>query len=391
MKCLLGLAAVFGIIAFPVEVAACSMSGTPLEARQEIREDSSLRRLEGNFFVEGEIEWPASYGDPAIINGRIESKSGRSYPVQLEYLELLVPCGLQPTPPKNASGTFWITRKKRDGRYKMQLWVGEYLPEATPIIIGEQYNFEALGEPRELNVILPNGYSDEPEKQWPVVYMLDGGMQQDLMLVTGLERWNRLWGRSEQAIIVGIETKDRQRELLPPTSDPAEQKQYPTAGESEAFRDWIASSVKPLIEQTYRANGTDILVGESAAGHFVVETWINAAELFDGYAAISPSMQWSNQSLARQITGPFEGKPPIYLSIADEGGATEEGILDLADAMEETQNVCFSDRRGDLVHANSLHGLLPEVLQYLLPTEADWLSEYGLKLRCERLGQSAAP
>ncbi|MBV7259752.1 alpha/beta hydrolase [Erythrobacter sp. WH158] len=270
----------------------------------------------------------------------------------------------------------------------MQLWEGEYLSEATPIIIGEQHSLEALGEQRKLNIILPAGYHDEPEKRWPVVYMLDGGMQQDLMLVTGLERWNRLWGRSEQAIIVGIETKDRQRELLPATSDPAEQGQYPTAGESAAFRKWIAGSVKPLIEQTYRTSGTDVLVGESAAGHFVVETWMNSDELFDGYAAISPSMQWSNQALARQITGPFEGKPPIYLSIADEGGATEEGIMDLADAMEETQDVCFSDRRNDLVHANSLHGLLPEALQYLLPADADWLDEYGLKLRCERLGQS---
>jgi hypothetical protein len=29
---------------------------------------------------------------------------------------------------------------------------------------------------------------------------------------------------------------------------------------------------------------------------------------------------------------------------------------------------------------------LPEALQYLLPTDADWLEEYGLTLRCERQG-----
>ena len=31
----------------------------------------------------------------------------------------------------------------------------------------------------------------------------------------------------------------------------------------------------------------------------------------------------------------------------------------------------------------SLHQLLPQALQYLLPTEADWLGEYGLTVECE--------
>ena len=50
----------------------------------------------------------------------------------------------------------------------------------------------------------------------------------------GLMRWGALWGRSQDAIIVGIETRDRQRELLPPTGDAAERKRWPSAGESAA-------------------------------------------------------------------------------------------------------------------------------------------------------------
>ena len=78
-----------------------------------------------------------------------------------------------------------------------------------------------------------------------------------------------------------------------------------------------------------------------------------------------------------------------YLSLADEGGATEKGVERALSAMGEGQAYCFSDRREDLRHATSLHGLLPEALQYLLPTEADWLEEYGLALRCDRQGQAA--
>jgi len=205
------------------------------------------------------------------------------------------------------------------------------------------------------------------------------------MMGAGLMRWGALWGRSRDAIIVGIETRDRQRELLPPTGDATEREKYPTAGQSAAFRQWIAATVKPLVEARYRHDGTAFLVGESAAGHFVVETWATSPSLFTGYAAISPSLQWDGEALSRRIAGGAT-RPPLYLSLADEGGATETGMERLLGALPAAQPFCFSDRRKNLRHATSLHGLLPEALQFLLPTDADWLTEYGMVLRCERRG-----
>ena len=264
----------------------------------------------------------------------------------------------------------------------------EALPE--PITIGEAYSFDALDAARQVNVILPPAYEAEPDRTWPVIYMLDGGMVQDIAMGIGIARWNAMWGRSADAIIVGLETKDRQRELLPPTQDAAEAARYPAAGESDRFRQWIAQQVKPLIESRYRHNGTAVLVGESAAGHFVMETWADAPGMFDGYAAISPSLQWDWESLSRRLAkAGASPRPRLYLSLADEGGATETGMERALAAMGEGQAYCFSDRREDLRHATSLHGLLPEALQYLLPTEADWLDEYGLTLRCDRQGQAA--
>lgn len=258
-------------------------------------------------------------------------------------------------------------------------------PEPQPLTIGETVTLEALGAERAVNIILPPDYASNPEKRWPVIYQLDGAMKQDLMMGAGLMRWGALWGRSQDAIIVGIETRDRQRELLPPTGDAAERKRWPSAGESAAFRQWLADTVKPLIEARYRHDGTAFLVGESAAGHFVVETWADAPGLFTGYAAISPSLQWDSEALSRRALGESK-RPPLYLSLADEGGATESGMLRLLDSLPMGQPYCFSDRRKDLRHATALHGLLPEALQFLLPTEADWLEEYGMVLRCDRRG-----
>jgi predicted alpha/beta superfamily hydrolase len=258
-------------------------------------------------------------------------------------------------------------------------------PQPAPLTIGETVALEVLDAERSINIILPPDYAAEPDKRWPVIYLLDGAMTQDLMMGTGLMRWGALWGRSKDAIIVGIETKDRQRELLPPTGDKAELKRWPTAGESAAFRAWIAGTVKPMIEARYRQDGTALLVGESAAGHFVVETWAEAPAMFTGYAAISPSLQWDGEALSRRALG-TANRPPLYLSLADEGGATQSGMMRLLGVLPKAQPYCFSDRRKQLRHATALHGLLPEALQYLLPTEADWLGDYGMVLRCEKLG-----
>ncbi|MEP1421451.1 MAG: alpha/beta hydrolase-fold protein [Erythrobacter sp.] len=262
-------------------------------------------------------------------------------------------------------------------------------PEFAPLVAGETAKATVLDAEREINVILPPDYADEPERQWPVVITLDGGIQQDLMLGVGIHNWNRLWGRSKSAIWVGIETKDRQRELLPPTQDANEEARYPTAGESAVFRKWLVDEILPLIASRYRGNGEVFLVGESAAGHFVVETWATGTKAFSGYAAISPSLQWDGQSLSHQITERAANISPLYLSLADEGGATQEGILRLVEALPDDQRWCFSDRREELLHANSLHGLLPEALQFLMPTPADWLEEFGFVLRCDQQGKAS--
>jgi len=255
------------------------------------------------------------------------------------------------------------------------------IPRSEPLTIGTSYFVSTHDADRRVHVVLPDGYEDN-EQLYPIVMMLDAGLKQDFFLALGMERWNQLWQRSSPAIFVGVETVDRQRELLPSTLSKREQERYPTAGESDAFRNWLLSQTLPLIRSQYRDNGRAFLIGESAAGHFVAETWVKAPTMFDGYAALSPSLQWNGQKLSRSLAKlSKKDRPPLFISLANEGGDTEEGIERFV--ANVNSSMCFSDRRADLVHANTLQGLLPEALQYLLPTEADWLTEYGLVLRCQ--------
>ena len=257
---------------------------------------------------------------------------------------------------------------------------------SEPLTIGTSYLVKTHDAERKVHVVTPQAY-DIGEQAYPIVIMLDAGLKQDFFLTLGMERWNQLWQRSAPAIFVGVETVDRQRELLPPTSTSGERERYATAGESDAFRDWLSSEILPMLRARYRNDGRAFLLGESAAGHFVIETWVNAPDLFDGYAALSPSLQWNGQQLSRDFADMSQtDRPPLFISLANEGGETEEGITRLVANIRS--DVCYCDRRSDLVHANTLHGLFPEALQYLLPTGADWLEEYGLTLRCETDGDA---
>ncbi|AWW74516.1 iroE protein [Erythrobacter sp. KY5] len=259
--------------------------------------------------------------------------------------------------------------------------------EPSPISLGEAHVVTTHDSERRINVLLPLDY-EESDNAYPLVFVLDGGEAQDIYLAHGIHTWNQLWGRSQPAIIIGVETVDRQRELLPPSASPQERERYPTAGEADAFRQWLIDDVMPMVRARYRENGTAILVGESAAGHFVAETWMTRPEAFDAYAALSPSLQWDNQSLSRKLSGePPIMRPPLFLSLADEGGATEEGALRFVNAAGDA--VCFADRRSSHVrHANTMHQLLADALQFLLPTDADWLEEYGFVVECSEVGET---
>lgn len=253
----------------------------------------------------------------------------------------------------------------------------------APIVLGNQHLLAWNGEaqPREINVYLPGGYA-EGNRDFPVLYVIDGGMEQDFLHVAGTAALNALWGRSQEAIVVGIETRDRRAELIGSKGGEEEQAAFPTAGDSDAFRAFIRDEVKPLVEASYRTNGTDAVIGESLAGLFIVETWLEEPALFDAFGAVDPSLWWEDQALARSAPALLADRAergPILLSYSNEGPITQAGVEMVAEAAGEKGCLLA---RPDLTHATAYHLLNPTVLQYLLPTEYEFEAEWGFDVPC---------
>ncbi len=213
------------------------------------------------------------------------------------------------------------------------------LPAGKPVTIGVSHSIEStlLKQQRPLHVYLPPSYA-EGSQRYPVLYLLDGGVQQDFLHVAGVASLAADYRNIREFIVIGIETLDRYHELVHPSEVPLERERLPTAGGSQKFRAFLESELLPYVQKQFRVTDESVLMGESAAGLFVVETFLQQPTLFQGYVAISPSLWWNNQSLATTAPGfskraDYRNKR-LYLSIADEGGTMQYGMNQLVNALK---------------------------------------------------------
>jgi predicted alpha/beta superfamily hydrolase len=257
----------------------------------------------------------------------------------------------------------------------------------TVIEIGRSHVVQSrpLAERRTVNVVLPASYGKEPNRRYPVLYLLDGGMAQDLLHVAGVVQLGALWGRSAEAIVVGIESRDRRKELVGSTSDPELLKRYPTAGSSAKFREFIRAEVKPLIARSYRTNGKDAVLGESLAGLFVAETYLLEPALFGAYAAVDPSLWWDKEALSRVAAaklGERQKGRPLFLATAKEQTEEPAASNRLLGALRQSASSFCLAKRPDLTHATIYQQITPQAVQYLLPPAEKPPPEYGFVLGC---------
>ena len=259
------------------------------------------------------------------------------------------------------------------------------MPE--PILLGSSHRLvsKSLGEERVVNIVLPLGYGKDPARRYPVLYVIDGGVDQDLLNIAAVAQNGGMWGRSAEAILVGIATKDRRKELTGTTRDPDLLKKYPTAGASAKFRSFVRDDVKPFVGRSYRTSGHDAVIGESLAGLFIVEAYMNEPDLFDAYGAIDPSLWWDKEALSKSAAariGTRQSAHPLYVAIAKEQSKEPAAVERLVREVRKTaKRFCFNPRP-DLTHATIYQQLAPQVLQFLLPPAEPAPAEFGFEVQC---------
>jgi predicted alpha/beta superfamily hydrolase len=148
----------------------------------------------------------------------------------------------------------------------------------------------ALGETRRINVHTPRGYDASATARFPVLYMPDGGIDEDFPHVVNTVDSLIALGAIRPVIVVGVPNTERRRDLTGPTRVASDSAIAPHVGSSAAFRRFLRDELVPAIDARYRTTPERARVGESLAGLFVVETFLREPALFNHYVAFDPSL-----------------------------------------------------------------------------------------------------
>jgi predicted alpha/beta superfamily hydrolase len=252
--------------------------------------------------------------------------------------------------------------------------------DSAPITLGQSYtlNSAVYGGPREINLYVPDqpawaeGYFTDP---LPVLYVVDGGMDQDFVHIAALSQLPLVNGERSPAIIVGVKTDNRYGEITPDPLDPSYVAQFTGYGGAADFRQFLKAEVIPFV-QAKGYKGRAALMGESLAGLFVIDSLAAEPDLFEDYIAISPSSWWDDQALAKRAVDALADTPVgkrLVLAIADEGGTMEAGtrLFMAAANANPAIEVTFLDRSDSESHGTIYHAAARDALLALHGIEAE--------------------
>lgn len=198
---------------------------------------------------------------------------------------------------------------------------GTHTRKISSAIIGEEY---------EISVWLPPDYADSPDKNYPVVYVLDADVAFGTVAHMG---WMMVFGQDVPPMIVigigwAITSSDdwnykRSRDLVPCSTDV-----LPISGGAEDFLSFIESEALPFVNANYRTDPTrQILLGDSASGLFGLYALLKKPNLFRGVVAGSPAI-WICVDLMIELEQ----------SVASSGAALSGAVY-----------MCFGSLEGDWV------------------------------------------
>ncbi|MCA9735219.1 alpha/beta hydrolase [candidate division KSB1 bacterium] len=156
-----------------------------------------------------------------------------------------------------------------------------------------------INENRVINIWTPPAYNNS-EQSYPVLYMPDGGIQEDFPHIANTISKLVKQGDIAPVIVVGIENTERRRDLTGPSSVASDAEIAPVSDGAGVFREFIRDELFPEIKKRYRVTQQRAIVGESAAGLFVVETFFLNPEMFDIYLAMDPAIYWNDHDLVKK-------------------------------------------------------------------------------------------
>ena len=252
------------------------------------------------------------------------------------------------------------------------------ITEKGVLKIGDKVEIKSkiLNENRILNIYLPNGYSKDSTKIYPVIYLLDGSIDEDFIHIAGIVQFGSFsWiNMIPETIVVGISNVDRKRDFTYPTTIERDKKDFPTTGKSENFINFIENELQPFVDSNYNTNNTKTIIGQSLGGLLATEILFKKPHLFDNYIIVSPSLWWNNESLLKIEPKEYKTKKSIYIAVGKEGKVMERTANELYEKLnvEKKNNTelfyKFLEKQN---HGDALHLAVYDAFEKIFKTEQE--------------------
>ncbi|MFC3032432.1 alpha/beta hydrolase [Pseudoalteromonas fenneropenaei] len=198
---------------------------------------------------------------------------------------------------------------------------------AQPLVMGEQFLISSayLTRARQINVSLPTDYQNQPAQSYPLIVVLDGGLDQDFPHLAGLAQFLSFpWLKQMPAsIVVGLSNDDRKHDFTFPSQDPRDLADFPTTGGSAQFIQFITEGLLPELAERYRINEQRVLIGQSLGGLLASEILQSHTKLFSHYLIVSPSLWWDNGSLLKRPLVAQQHFSKVFVAVGKEGEVME--------------------------------------------------------------------
>ncbi len=214
--------------------------------------------------------------------------------------------------------------------------------EVVPFGVVEKIDSKALGEERILNIYLPQDYSPDSARNYPVIYLLDGSAHEDYPHIAGLVQFMNMYELMQPSIVVGIANVNRYRDFTYPSEVAHDNEINPANGGSPQFNAFLEKEMKPFISANYKTDGTSTIIGQSLGGLLATEILLKKPEMFDDYIIVSPSLWWDEQRLLKQADSLLQLNPDmrkrVFVSRGSEGKVMDKVADKLVKALKQSGN-----------------------------------------------------
>ncbi|WDF46090.1 alpha/beta hydrolase-fold protein [Chryseobacterium sp. KACC 21268] len=173
-------------------------------------------------------------------------------------------------------------------------------------VLSENFNIPQLNTTRKIWIYLPPDYGTS-KREYPVIYMHDGqNLFDDFTSFSGEwsvdETLNQIFKETgKSAIVIGIDNGGDKR--LSEYS-PWNNEKYKTTGEGDLYVEFLAKTLKPYIDKTYRTEkqaSKTLIVGSSMGGLISLYASAKYPTVFGKAGIFSPAFWFVSEDLKKYL------------------------------------------------------------------------------------------